>query len=243
VKRLRAGQYWVEPVDRMRCEIGGNAYAALNEAAVLAAQSGQFVRHSLWVDDELVWRDRGDGLIVATPTGSTAYALSAGGPIVLSRARVFSCVPVNSSDDHHAIVVTSDARVSVTDVSANGGVEVVLDGRERVRVAKGEVVRVGRHEEPARFVRFGEKQYTRILGKLRKEGGEDAPALQAGPPSARFVLKILEYEGSLTQQEMVRESGLSERTIRNALSWLLSHGLVTKEPNLRDARQDVYTRA
>ena len=74
-------------------------------------------------------------------------------------------------------------------------------------------------------------------------GISDSNVSRRGPPSARFVLKLLEYEGSLTQQEMVRESGLSVRTIRNALTYLLSHNFVTKEPNLRDARQDVYTLA
>lgn len=240
VKRLRAGDFWVEPVDRMRCEVGERSYAALNEAALVSAQSGQFVRHSLWVDDELVWRDRGDGVIVATPTGSTAYALSAGGPIVLSRTRVFSIVPICSGDDHHPVVVSEEAVITLTDVSAPAGVEVVLDGRARVRVAKDETVRIRRHDAPARFVRFGEKQYTRILGKLKREG-EPSPVLADAPPSARFVVKLLEFEGPLTQQEMIRESGLSPRTIRNALTFLLSQGLVTKEPSLRDARQDVYT--
>jgi NAD+ kinase len=240
VRRLRAADFWVEPVDRMKCVVGEREHAAINEAAIVSAQSGQFVRYSLWVDDELVWRDRGDGVIIATPTGSTAYALSAGGPIVLSRARVFSCVPICSGDDNHPIVVTQDARVSVTDVFATSGVDLVLDGRERIRVGRDEIVRVTRHEVPARFVRFGEKRYTRILGKLKREG-EPSPVLAEAPPSARFVLKLLEYEGPLTQQEMIRESGLSPRTIRNAVTFLLSHGFMTKEPSLRDARQDVYT--
>lgn len=240
VKRLRSGDYWVEPVDRMRCSVGEREYAALNEAAVVSAQAGQFVRYSLWVDEELVWRDRGDGVIVATPTGSTAYALSAGGPIVLARARVFSCVPICSGDDHHPIVVTQDARISVTDVTALSGVDMVLDGRERVRIGRNEVIRIARHDKPARFVRFGEKRYTRILGKLKREG-EVAPSLGDAPPSARFVLKLLEFEGPLTQQEMIRESGLSPRTIRNAVTFLVSKGFLTKEPSLRDARQDVYT--
>lgn len=238
VKRLRAGDYWVEPVDRMRCVVGERDLAALNEAAIVAGQGGEFVRHSLWVDDELVWRDRGDGVIVATPTGSTAYALSAGGPIVLSRAQVFSVVPISSGDDHHPIVCTMDATLAVTDATAPSGVEVVLDGKDRVKLGKGEVVRISRHDVPARFVRFGQKRFTRILGRLKREG--DVGALQEGPPSARFVMKLLEYEGPLTQQEMIRESGLSPRTIRNAVTFLLSHGFVSKEPNLRDARQDVY---
>lgn len=240
VHRLRAGDYWIEPVDRMRCEVGERSFAALNEAALVSAQSGQFVRYSLWVDDELVWRDRGDGVIVATPTGSTAYALSAGGPVVLARTRVFSVVPICSGDDHHPVVVTEDATISVTDVTAVAGVEMVLDGRERIRIGRNEIVRVRLHDQPARFARFGEKRYTRILGKLKREG-EPAPAIADAPPSARFVMKLLEYEGPLTQQEMIRESGLSPRTIRNALTFLLKEQLVTKEPSLRDARQDVYT--
>ena len=240
VKRLRARDWWVEPVDRMRCEVGDRAYVALNEAAIVSAQSAQFVRYSLWVDDELVWRDRGDGVIVATPTGSTAYALSAGGPVVLAQTRVFSIVPICSGDDHHPVVVSEDATISLTDVTATAGVDMVLDGRERVRLGRNEVVRVRRHDVPAQFVRFGEKRYTRILGKLKREG-EPAPTLQEAPPSARFVLKLLEYEGPLTQQEMIRESGLSPRTIRNALTFLLKESFVAKEPSLRDARQDVYT--
>lgn len=239
VKRIRARDFWVEPVDRMRCVVGGKEYAALNEAALVSAQSGQFVRYSLWVDDELVWRDRGDGVIVATPTGSTAYALSAGGPIVLARTRVFSIVPICSGDDHHPVIVAEEATISVTDVTAPAGVDMVLDGKDRVRIGRNEVVRVSRHDVPAKFVRFGEKRYTRILGKLKREG-EPAPMLADAPPSARFVLKLLEYEGPLTQQEMIRESGLSPRTIRNALTFLLAHELVQKEPSLRDARQDVY---
>ena len=239
-KRLCAGDFWVEPVDRMLCQVGEREYAALNEAAVVSAQAGQFVRYSLWVGDELVWRDRGDGVIIATPTGSTAYALSAGGPIVLSRTRVFSLVPICSGDDRHPVVVAQDASITVTDVSAASGVDVVLDGKQRVRLGRGDVVRISRHGVPARFVRFGEKRYTRILGKL-KRAGEPSPVLAEAPPSARFVLKLLEFEGPLTQQEMIRESGLSPRTIRNALTFLLSNGFVAKEPSLRDARQDVYT--
>ena len=240
VKRLRTGDFWVEPVDRMLCQVGARSYAALNEAAIVSAQAGQFVRYSLWVDDELVWRDRGDGVIVATPTGSTAYALSAGGPIVLARTRVFSLVPICSGDDRHPVVVSEDATITITDVSAASGVDVVLDGRERVRVARNDIIKVSRHGAPARFVRFGEKRYTRILGKLKREG-EPSPVLADAPPSARFVLKLLEFEGPLTQQEMIRESGLSPRTIRNAVTFLLSNGFVAKEPSLRDARQDVYT--
>ena len=236
-RRLASSDYRVEEVDRMTCSVGGEVRgSAVNEAALLASTSGQIVRYSLSVDDELVWRDRGDGVIVATPTGSTAYALSAGGPIVLPDAGVLSVVPVCSTDDHGL----RDARIRLTDVDARGGVDLVLDGRERSRVGHREEVVLTRSDEPARFVRFTEKRASAVVGKLKaqREAGDE---LARAPPSAKFLHRLLVYEGPLTQQELVRESQLGERTVRNAMAWLLAEGIVVKEPTFRDARQGVYT--
>ncbi|MFC7165234.1 MarR family transcriptional regulator [Halospeciosus flavus] len=60
------------------------------------------------------------------------------------------------------------------------------------------------------------------------------------PPSAKLVLKVLEYEGPLTQQEITEETRLPQRTVRDALDRLLEEGIVTKEPYFRDARQSQY---
>lgn len=241
VKRIAGGDYRVEDVDRMEVRVGSRArLLALNEVALVAATSGQFVRHALWVADELVWRDRGDGVIIATPTGSTAYALAAGGPVVLAATRVFSVVPICSSTGATPLVVSEDATLAITDAVADSGVELVADGRERVRVARGERVEIRRSDEPARFVRLGEKRYTQMLGKL-KTARDVAGTLKGAPPSAKFVVKLLEYEGPLTQQEIIRESDLAERTVRNAVQYLLTEGIIQKEPSLRDARQDVYS--
>jgi NAD+ kinase len=240
VKRVLAGDYWIENVDRMSCLVGGvERGVALNEAALLASTPGQFVRHTLWVGDEMIWRDRGDGLIVATPTGSTAYALAAGGPVVLANAGVFSVVPICSSDQNKPLVVSQDGRIRVTDVAAPSGVDLVVDGRERVRVGRHEEVEIVRADRPAPFVRLGPKRVSQILGKLKLERELD-PLHKDAPPSAKFLYKLLEYEGAMTQAEMIRESNLSARTVRNALGYLLAEGIVVKEPSLRDARQDVY---
>ncbi|MHB8584348.1 MAG: NAD(+)/NADH kinase [Thermoplasmatota archaeon] len=241
-RRIMRGDYWIEDVERMSCHIGDRTeLMALNEAALMPATSGQFVRYSLWVDDELVGRDRGDGVIVATPTGSTAYALAAGGPVVLAKTRAWSIVPICSSDGARPVVVTQEATITLQDISATGGVDLVADGRDRVRLQRGEAVQIRRASAPARFVRLGEKRYTQILGRLRLQ--KEVGLLEEAPPSAKFLAKLLEYEGPLTQQEMIRESNLSERTVRNALHWLVENGFVAKEPSLRDARQDVYNLA
>lgn len=60
------------------------------------------------------------------------------------------------------------------------------------------------------------------------------------PPSAKLVYKVLEYEGSMTQDEIATESRLCSRTVRYALGKLESQGMVTSRVNLKDARQSVY---
>jgi NAD+ kinase len=242
VRRILRSDFWVEEIDRMSCRVGDKTEVlALNEAALVPSTSGQFVRYSLWVDNELVGRDRGDGVIVATPTGSTAYALAAGGPVVLAKTHAWSVVPICSSDGARPVVVTQDAAISLQDIAAPGGVDLIADGRERVHILRGETVAIRRAATPARFVRIGEKRYTQILGRLRLQ--KEVSHMEDAPPSAKFLVKLLEYEGPLTQQEMIRESNLSERTVRNALHWLVANGLIAKEPSLRDARQDVYNLA
>lgn len=63
------------------------------------------------------------------------------------------------------------------------------------------------------------------------------------PPSAKLVLKVLEYNGGLTQKRIVEHSRLSQRTVRDALSRLREAGVVEKEIYIPDARQSLYTLA
>jgi NAD+ kinase len=60
------------------------------------------------------------------------------------------------------------------------------------------------------------------------------------PPSAKLLLKILEYEGAMTQKELGKKTLLPDRTVRLALSHLLQKGYVTKKVSIRDARQKIF---
>jgi NAD+ kinase len=240
VQALAARDHTVEARDRIAVAVdGGDPVLATNEAALLPSTGGQFVRHALYLDGELLWRDRGDGLIVATPTGSTAYALAAGGPVVLGDAPVWSVVPVASSDANEPAVVPADATLVVADAASRDGVDLVVDGSVRTPVSPDDEVRMTRADDPVRFVRLTGPRFGRLLDKLKIER-ELGPELQDAPPSSKFVYKLLEYEGPLTQQEMAKESQLSARTIRSAIRHLEEEGVVAKVPSLRDARQDVY---
>jgi len=222
---------------RMECRADGETFLALNEAALLPEQNGTFLDSDVKVDGELLWHDRGDGMIVCTPTGSTAYALSAGGPAVLSAADVLTVVPVCSEENHPPIVSSSDSELTLANPESASGVELVVDGHRRVSVEDDVVIRGT--DKRLTLVRLTEREHGHLLGRVRlkREMGSE---LANAPPSARFIYKLLEYEGPMTPGEMARESGLTQRTIRSSLDTLLDLGYAVKRTSLRDARTDVY---
>lgn len=211
---------------------------ALNETALSPSRGGGFLRYSLAVDGERVWRDGGDGVVIATPTGSTGYGLSAGGPIVMERAETILVVPVASAEGQRPLVLPKDSVVTVDEIESRLGRDLVIDGQERIRLrAKEFTVRAS--DRPARFVRFGRARYLRVFGKLRsKRGLPELPS--ATPPSARFLYYILRDQGPLTERQLISESGLPERTARSALAHLLASHLVVKSRSLRDAREVLF---
>ena len=124
-------------------------------------------------------------------------------------------------------------------VESRLGRDLVIDGQDRIRLrAKNFLVQAS--NQPARLVRFGKARYLRVFGKLRSKHG--IPELPAGiPPSARFVYHILRDQAPLTERQLIAESGLPERTARNALAHLEASGLITKSRSLRDAREVLFS--
>ena len=106
VRKVLAGGHWIEERLRLSVSVGGRELPpALNEVALTTNRGGGFLRYSLEIDGERVWRDGGDGVVVATPTGSTGYGLSAGGPVMMENAETVVVVPVCSSTGQRPLVV------------------------------------------------------------------------------------------------------------------------------------------
>ena len=194
------------------------------------------MEHILKIDKKDVWHDKSDGVIVATPTGSTAYSMSAGGPMVLQRSQVFVVVSVNSVDNtRRPLVIPNETTIEVADIMSRYHCEVVLDGGARVGVKK--TLECHKHQFPARFARLvSDSSPLSIIAKKVKL----AEDLLTMPPSAKLILKTLEYEGALSQKEISTRTMLPERTVRLSLKHLLGRGHVKKKTSLRDARQRIY---
>jgi len=193
------------------------------------------MEYILKINGNDLWHDNSDGVIISTPIGSTAYCMSAGGPMVLQRSQVFVIVPVNSMDNtRRPLIVPNTDKLEIEEILSRYLCEVILDGGKRVAVRKR--IACQKHEFPAKFVRLIKDSPMDIIAKKVKL----AEDLLDMPPSAKLILKILEYEGELSQKDLSKRTMLPERTIRLSLSHLIQRRYVRKKTSLRDARQKTY---
>jgi len=237
VNVLKKQKYTVEEVPRLGVKIDGkNVYPVLNDVAVFSSKSAILMEHTLSVNGEEVWHDNSDGIIVSTPIGSSAYSMSAGGPVLFQDSAVFEIISVNSLDvTRRPIIVSNESLIEIDDIYARLHCEVVLDGLERYKVNK--TVECTKFLSSAKIIRL-KKDFTAISALAKKV--HLAEELLRMPPSSKLLLKTLEYEGALTQKDLVNKTLLPARTVRLALSHLLKKGYVKKKVSIRDARQKIY---
>jgi NAD+ kinase len=141
---------------------------ALNEATVEKAARQRMVEVMAAVDDRPLSRYGCDGLVLATPTGSTAYAFSAGGPVVAPDVEALLLVPISA----HAlfarpVVVGPGSTISVDVLPYAGGAVLCCDGRRTTELPPGSRVEVRRGAEPVRLARIHPAPFTdRLVGKF-----------------------------------------------------------------------------
>jgi NAD+ kinase len=241
VREIVSGNFVLDERIRLCAKVGDVILpSALNELAIFSRESGSIIRYTLYIDGEIVWRDVSDGVIIATPTGSTAYALSAGGPIVKD-VDAFVIVSVNSLvPTHKPIVTSSDKVIYVGDLIKNENV-IVVDGQIR-RTIDSDTITVYRSKYRAKFLKINMENILDLDTRLSKRIGFKKPylPLEGLPPSAKLVYKILEYEGPLNRMELISRSGLPSRTVDYALNLLLSKGVIVRKQVDKDARMSTY---
>ena len=209
----------------------------LNDIGLFSSKSASLLKYSLILNEEIFWRDIGDGLIVATPTGSTGYSLSAGGPIVLDEPNILTLTPVAPMEKHSSIVISDNTRIKISDIEGNSPI-LIVDGEVRIPINTKEVI-IEKSPYSANFVMFS-KEHS-LESKLKKRTIKlNIGSLKDLPASSKLIYKILVHEGNMTQKELISTSLLPERTARYALNILLKKGLISNQPHFSDARQTVY---
>jgi NAD+ kinase len=150
----------------------GKAGFALNEVAVARGGVCRAVCINAWVDGEPLGTYRADGLIVATATGSTAYALSAGGPILYPQSQDLLLIPISPHFCRSApFVLPPESRVAL-EVHTDHQAMVSLDGQRETALQSGERVEVRGSQHRARFLRTQPPGlfYRRVMDRLTGKG-------------------------------------------------------------------------
>ncbi len=138
-------------------------WTALNEGVVEKQESGHTIRLQVSIDGAPFTSYAADGLILATPTGSTAYSMSARGPVVSPRTRAVLLTPVSPHMLFDRTLVLDPSEDVEVEVMGHRAVTLSVDGQPVTSLAEGDRVTVVPSAHVARFVRFGERRFHQIL--------------------------------------------------------------------------------
>jgi NAD+ kinase len=147
-------------------------HIALNDVVITKAARARMIDLSVSVGPEFVTRVKADGLIVATPTGSTAYNLAAGGPIVQPQVDAFILTPIAPHTlTNRPIVIPAGSVVRVQPIiESRDEVFVTFDGQAGFQLQEGDEIRVQRADRPLRLIRPSTRSYFEVLRQKLKWG-------------------------------------------------------------------------
>jgi len=144
---------------------------ALNDVVITKGAMNRIIDLEVSVEGQYATSYRADGLIISTPTGSTAYSLSAGGPIVYSTMDALVLTPICSHTlTNRPIVLPADLRIEVTLVSEPQDVVLTMDGQVGMPLKAGDVVEVKKFPSRIKLIRFPQKHFFSVLRTKLKWG-------------------------------------------------------------------------
>ncbi len=146
-------------------------YVALNDAVINKGALARMIELETHIDGQYVTTFRADGLILSTPTGSTAYCLAAGGPIVYPTLRALVLTPICPHTlNFRPIVIPDSAKVEIVQGSANENAYLTLDGQVGFALRHRDVVQVVRSDHTITLLKTSGKNYFQILRAKLKWG-------------------------------------------------------------------------
>jgi len=168
LEKLEKGKFKV--VDRMmlKCKVESNENKeelnALNDVVLARGTLSRMVRFKIFVDGKMYSTFKGDGLIIATPTGSTAYSFSAGGPVVYPDLELITITPIcPHTKSMQTIVLKSDSIIEIYADYGDEKVYLTVDGQKAVKVKHETSVEVKKNERSIKLLLFDDYDYFKVL--------------------------------------------------------------------------------
>lgn len=176
--KILDGQYFLEErmmleasVYREGCLVENSV--GLNDVVISKGAISRLIRLETYVNDYFVNKYMGDGLIIASPTGSTAYSLSAGGPLVSPDHDLLLLTPIcPHSLWARPVVVAPESVIKVVLLSEGGAVTLTMDGQYVFSLRQDDQIEIRRAPQKAKFLRITGRNFFEVLQKKLKEEGD-----------------------------------------------------------------------
>lgn len=172
--RLITGEYQTEERMLIETKVGNDHIFAINDIVLTRGANARIVDIEVLCEDKSLYTLRGDGVILSTPTGSTAYAMSAGGPVVDPAIQCFSLTPICPYSLFNRPILFSPERtvtLRAKQINNDGQLMLSADGAEGIPIAAGQSVTVVRSDKVLKLIRFSEKGFYQVLNKKLMLGG------------------------------------------------------------------------
>ena len=143
----------------------------LNDVVISKGTLARMIEIQISIEGQFVTRLRGDGLIISTPTGSTAYSLSAGGPIINPSVHVLILTPICPHTlTHRPLVIPSNVELEVVLTGKDEGAMTTFDGQVGVAMVQGDSVSMNTSDHRTKLIRFPDHTYYDVLREKLKWG-------------------------------------------------------------------------
>ncbi|WP_456394362.1 NAD(+) kinase [Thermococcus sp.] len=172
INKLIEGDYHIDERMKLRTRLKGDVSIpdALNEVAILTGIPGKIIHLKYYVDNGLADELRSDGLIVSTPTGSTGYSLSAGGPFVDPRLDVVVITPITPiALSSRPMIVPASSRIDVRILTVHREAILSVDGQYYTYISPDTEISIKKSPRRTRFVRFSSSIYPKYTLKIKKK--------------------------------------------------------------------------
>lgn len=176
LERVFADDYVLDERLMLRTHIHRNGETVaqgvvLNDVVISKGTLARMIELKIAIEGRFVTNLRSDGLIVSSPTGSTAYSLSAGGPIIDPAVQSLILTPVCPHTlTHRPLIVPGKDKIDLTLTSTDPGAMATLDGQVGVPITRGDTVTIQTSENRTRLIRFPESNYYDVLREKLKWG-------------------------------------------------------------------------
>ena len=171
---ILSGDYYKEKRNQLTVTHVGNMQHALNEVVIMTSKPAKMLHFEISVDGEIIEEFRADGLIISTPSGSTAYSMSAGGPIVDPKVRGFIIIPICPFKmGLRPFIVSDNSEIRVKLLKRGKKAVYVMDGQINKEINYMEELIFKKSEKDVVFIRTNNKYFYKKVKDKLNEGGID----------------------------------------------------------------------